>query len=271
MMLRDVLDLGLIQCSSDVSDKDEVLRKIADMVSSSGKIAGETSDKVYGALSERESLGSTGFGHGIAIPHCRISGLDDYMVGVLISDKGIDFDSVDGEEVRLFPFVVGPESTPKEYLRLLSAIAQILRDESFLKEILSLRSPEQIYDLIMLRTRQKEEVPSRRLGKKMLHVFIQNEDYFDEILQVFAGSESSSAMIVEGHESTDYLMKTPLFAGFWNADVQHFNRIIIAVVRDELVNSTIRSIEYICGKLSDSTDIMVTVTDLHYVLGSLSV
>ena len=103
----------------------------------------------------------------------------------------------------------------------------------------------------------------------MLHVFIQDEDLFDDLLQVFAGSESTSAMILETHESTDYMRKMPLFAGFWNTDLRHFNRMIVAVVRDELVSSTIRNIEYICGKISERDDLMITVTDLHNVLGSL--
>ncbi len=271
MKLRDALDPGLIAYFPDISNKDEVLRAIADIASSSEKISDTTADIVYGALSERELLGSTGFGHGIAIPHCRIAGVDDFLIGMLVSGNGVDFDSIDGEDAQIFPFVIGPESKPKEYLKLLSAIAQILRNDSFRKEILLSHSPERIYELIKAHTLSEDEIPPKRPGRKMLHVFIQNEEYFDDLLQIFAGSESTSAMIIEGHESTDYLMKSPLFAGFWNADIQQFNRIIVAVVRDELVNSTIRSIEYICGKLSNRDDVMVTVTDLHNVLGSLGI
>ncbi|NOQ21988.1 MAG: hypothetical protein GQ565_04970 [Candidatus Aegiribacteria sp.] len=269
MSLIDLLHSKLIAFSPDISDKKEVLRKIADMITKSGRIGDTTSDSVYQALSERESLGSTGFGHGVAIPHCRMPGLEDFVIGFLISGKGIDFDSIDGDNARIFPFIVGPESKPKEYLKLLSAISQILRNINFRKEILSTHSPEEIYELIKAHTLPEDGTPPKRQGMKMLHVFIQNEDLFDDLLQVFAGSESTSALILETHESTDYMMKIPLFAGFWNADVRHFNRMIVAVVRDELVNSTIRNIEYICGKISERDDIMITVTDLHNVLGSL--
>ena len=269
MNLRDAFDSKLITHSKDVLNKDGVLRKIADMVTGSGRISDTTSDAIYDSLSERESMGSTGFGNGIAIPHCRVPNLEDFLVGLLISDKGIDFDSIDGEDTRIFPFIVGPESKPKEYLKLLSAISQILRNSSFRKEILSLRTPEEINSLIKAHSLPEDGTPPKRPGMKMLHVFIQNEDLFDDLLQVFAGSESTSALILETHESTDYMMKIPLFAGFWNADVRHFNRMIVAVVRDELVSSTIRNIEYICGKISERDDIMITVTDLHNVLGSL--
>ena len=269
MNLRDAFDSKLITYSPDISDKKEVLKRIADMITRSGRLNYTASDTIYRALSERESMGSTGFGHGIAIPHCRMADLDDFLVGILISEKGIDFDSIDGEKTQIFPFIVGPDSKPKEYLKLLSAISQILRNGNFRKELLSSRSPEEISSLIKTHTLPEDGTPPRRPGMKMLHVFIQNEDLFDDLLQVFAGSESTSALILETHESTDYMMKIPLFAGFWNADVRHFNRMIVAVVRDELVNSTIRNIEYICGKISERDDIMITVTDLHNVLGSL--
>lgn len=269
MSLVDALDSKLIVISPDVSDKEEVLRKIADMVSTSGRIKNATSDVIYHALSERESLGSTGFGNGIAIPHCRIAGIDNFLIGLLISDKGIDFDSIDGENAQIFPFVVGPDAKPKEYLKLLSAISQMLRKDKFRNAILSSHSPEEIYEIIKAHSQPEDGIPLKRPGMKMLHVFIQNESLFDDLLQVFAGSESTSALVIETHESTDYLMNTPLFAGFWNSDVQHFNRLIVAVIRDEIVYSTVRNIEYICGKLSERDDIMITVTDLHYVLGSL--
>jgi len=269
MNLRDALDSKLITYSPDISDKKEVLRKIADMATDGGRLSDTTSDDIYHSLSERESMGSTGFGHGVAIPHCRIPNLDHFLVGLLISERGIDFDSIDGEDTQLFPFIIGPESKPKEYLKLLSAISQILRNSNFREELLSLRSPEEIGNLIKARSLPEDGIPPKRPGMKMLHVFIQDEDLFDDLLQVFAGSESTSAMILETHESTDYMRKMPLFAGFWNTDLRHFNRMIVAVVRDELVSSTIRNIEYICGKISERDDLMITVTDLHNVLGSL--
>lgn len=270
MSLLDALDPRLIEYRTDLSGKDGVLRRIAALAAGSGRTGGAGEDEIFHALKERESLGSTGFGHGVAIPHCRIRSVGTFMVGLLVSSEGIDFDSIDGERVRIFPFVIGPESEPREYLRLLASIAQVLRNDGTRKELLSLRKPEDVCRLFREHASPEDQTPSRRPGMKMMHVFIQNEDLFDDILQIFTGSDSVSAMVVEAHESTDYLMKGPFFAGFWDSKVQRFNRIIVAVVRDELVNSTVRSIEYACGRLSDRDDILVTVTDLHYTLGSLS-
>jgi PTS system nitrogen regulatory IIA component len=271
MNLMDALDPELIVFSPDLTDKEDVLRKISSMVAGKGLVGATTVDEIYDAFLKRESLGSTGFGHGVAIPHCRITGVGGFLAGMITTPKGIDFDSIDGEKVRIFPFVVGPESEPKEYLKLLSSIAQMLRSETVRNRILSLASSEEVYKFLTEQTRAVDTEPSRRPGMKMMHVFVQNEDLFDDILQIFTGSDSVSAMVIEAHESTDYLMKGPFFAGFWDTSVQQFNRLIVAVIRDELVNGVVRSIEYACGKLADRDDVLVTVTDLHYTLGSLSI
>ena len=127
----------------------------------------------------------------------------------------------------------------------------------------------QVISLVMSDTSSPDEDSSVQSGKKLLHVFVQDESVFDELLQVFATAETTSSMIMDADESTRYLMDIPFYAGFWNTDIQHFNRIIVSVIRNELVNATIRNIEFICGPLSERTDIMITVSDLHSVHGSL--
>jgi len=76
-------------------------------------------------------------------------------------------------------------------------------------------------------------------------------------------------MVLEAHESTEYMSNMPVFAGLWNNDLNTFNRIIMAVVKESLLNQTLRNIEYVCGDFRKQTDVMVTVTDLHHALGSL--
>ena len=271
MKLLDFLSPDYVKLSGKASSKEDVLRLISSIVAEGDAAGPASSEEIYRALVERESLGSTGFGHGVAIPHCRIGTATGFTVGILLLSKGVDFDSIDGESVSIFPFVIGPESEPREYLKILSSIAQIFRNDSVRKSIVTMESPEDIVGLIRERVLPEESDLPKRPGMKMMHVFVQNEDMFDDILQIFTSSDLVSAMVLEAHESTDYLMKGPFFAGFWDTSVRRFNRLIVAVVRNELVNSTIRSIEYICGKLEERSDVMVTVTDLHYTLGSLSI
>jgi len=269
MGLIDLLDANLIACEPDLDDKDAVLSEIARLAAATAAMNGVPQQLIYDALTQREELGSTGFGNGIAIPHCRLSEAGGFTVGVITVPEGVDFDSIDSEKAFIFPFVVGPLDKPKEHLKLLSEFSQVLRDSDLRKALLAETASERILELLKNRIQPEKDVPLRRPGAKMLHVFVRNEDIFDELLQVFAATETISAMVIETHESSEYVSSIPLFASFWNPDVRQFNRIIIATVRDELANSTVRNIEYVCGKLSDRNDVMVTVTDLHYVLGSI--
>ena len=268
MNLLGVLKAPTIACGADIEDKDALLHSVAGLAAGCPEMQESSVSDIYDALKAREALGSTGFGNGVAIPHCRLPGVDGFVAGLITVPAGLDFDSLDGKKAYLFPFVVGPENRPKEHLNLLSHISQSLRDSEMRKSLLSADTPKKVIELLKESIDPGSSTPPHRPGMKMLQVFIRNENLFDEILQVFT-TGTSSAVVVETHESTEYISSIPFFAGFWSTDIRQFNRVILAVIRDELVNSTVRRIEYICGKLSDRDDIMVTVTDLHYVLGSL--
>jgi PTS system nitrogen regulatory IIA component len=270
MNLFNVLKPDTVRCHAAASDSDALLRAIADLAAGSGALPGAPPEAIFDALRARERLGSTGFGHGVAIPHCRIPDATDFVAGFVTVSEGIDFDSLDGEKAFLFPFVIGPENRPREHLSLLSDISQTLRDSKLRDRLRECDSPSDLVAILKEEAAHSDpEEPVRRPGMKMLHVFIANEKLFDEILQVFT-TGTLSAVVIETHESTEYISRIPFFAGFWSTDINQFNRVIVAVIRDELVNSTVRRIEYVSGRLADRTDVMVTLTDLHYVLGSLT-
>ncbi|MCK5065724.1 MAG: PTS sugar transporter subunit IIA [Candidatus Fermentibacteraceae bacterium] len=272
MILKTMLNPDAISIDHNLPDKHAVLHRIAEIVASED-LTGEHVEvsTIVKALEDREALGSTGFGHGVAIPHCRLKSIDDFSVGFVFVPEGVDFNSVDGENAYFFPFVVGPEDRPKKHLSVLSALAQLMRTSEIKKEIEGCNSIQDINDIFSKYLSPEDENPPAIIaGMKLIHVFIQDESLFDEILQIFSVIETTYTMVVESHESTDYLRNISLFADFWNTDIQHFNRIIIAVVRDELIHATIRNIEYICGDLSKQEDVLITITDLRRVLGSLS-
>lgn len=269
MNISQALELKCISAGSGEKTREELLKGIALLASDSSSLGTFSSDEILKALIKREELASTGFGNGAAIPHCRLEKASGFILGFIITSEGIDFNSPDNKPVDLFPFVIGPSDKPREHLKLLSFVAQILRDKVFRTSLREADSPEQIYNLLLKKIPAEDSAPVKRPGMKLLHVFIQEEKAFEDILQVFAAIESTSAMVIDAVESTSYLSRIPLFAGLWDTDNRSFNRIIVASIRDELVNAAIRNIEYACGKLNERRDLMITVSDLHYVLGTL--
>ena len=107
----------------------------------------ENIDSLVSALKEREEIMSTGIGFGIAIPHAKINSVNEMAFAIGISQKGIDFDSMDGNPVFLMILVAAGEKQHKKYLKLLSSIMAILKDEKNRERIIT-SAPEEIISIL---------------------------------------------------------------------------------------------------------------------------
>ena len=105
-------------------------------------------NRVFEALWERENLGSTAYGNGIAVPHARLDGIDKvYAIFVRLS-KGIDFDAHDGEDVDMAAIVISPEQSGEDHLQALAAFSSVLRDETARKKIRQANTAHEIYSVL---------------------------------------------------------------------------------------------------------------------------
>jgi PTS system nitrogen regulatory IIA component len=101
------------------------------------------------ALINREKLGSTGIGDGIAIPHGKMCGLDDLLLSFGRSKKGVAFDAMDGKPAHLFFLLIVPEDFPSQHLKLLAKISRMLKDTAFRKKLMEASSRDDLYRLIV--------------------------------------------------------------------------------------------------------------------------
>lgn len=106
-------------------------------------------DELITALKEREKILSTGIGFGIAIPHAKIADVKEMAFAVGVSPEGIDFQSMDGQPVHLVILVAAGEKQHKDYLRLLSRIMTILKDEAIRSRIIESNNPQKIFDILV--------------------------------------------------------------------------------------------------------------------------
>lgn len=103
---------------------------------------------LFQKLWEREQLGSTGIGGGIAIPHCKIAGLREGIVAIGVAAGGVDFGAADGQPVRLFFLVVSPHEAPAAHLQVLAAISRWIKADRHAERILDLRDPQTVYGFL---------------------------------------------------------------------------------------------------------------------------
>jgi len=106
-------------------------------------------DNMVEVLLEREKLGSTGIGGGIAIPHGKLAGLENLIVSFGRSKDGIDFDSMDGRPVHIFFLLMAPENSAGQHLKALARISRMLKDDSFKTDLINATSVESLYRIII--------------------------------------------------------------------------------------------------------------------------
>ncbi len=105
-------------------------------------------DRLMRVLLERERLGSTGIGDGIAIPHGKLKDIDDLVLSFGRSIEGIDFESMDGKPVHLFFLLVAPEACAGIHLRALAKIARLLKNGTVRKRLAKVDNREDIFSII---------------------------------------------------------------------------------------------------------------------------
>jgi mannitol/fructose-specific phosphotransferase system IIA component (Ntr-type) len=144
--LETLTDSHLIFPALQATDVRGVLLELAAGLAGAGVV--DDPSELFARLWEREQLGSTAIGNGIAIPHCKLEGLDRVAVAVGLAPGGVDFGAADGQPVRLFFLVASPTRAPAEHLQSLAAISRWVKGERRVERLLALRDPGAILDVL---------------------------------------------------------------------------------------------------------------------------
>ncbi len=150
MHLAELTRPELIFPALRTRDARELLRFLCQKLVEEGVT--EDAEVVFSGLLEREELGSTGIGGGIAFPHCRLAGLPEVVLAIGIHEQGVDFAALDGEPVNFFFLVVSPEKEPAAHLQCLSAISRWVGSDGVLERLRAVRQPEEIHQLLLAET-----------------------------------------------------------------------------------------------------------------------
>lgn len=147
MKISDMLAEDHILVDLRAKDKKEVLEELAEVVASHDPSFEKGS--LVKVLMEREKLGSTGIGDGVAIPHGKFPGVEQPIISFGRSRKGLNFDSMDGAPAFLFFLLVAPENSASVHLKALARIAKILKNSSFRKMLMDASTRQEIYRTII--------------------------------------------------------------------------------------------------------------------------
>ncbi len=105
--------------------------------------------KVFQILVDRERLGSTGIGHGVALPHGRVEGLERALGAFVVLDEALDYDALDGEPVRLAFGLLVPAEATEEHLRILARLARLFNDSQLRRDLTAAETGAQCYQRLV--------------------------------------------------------------------------------------------------------------------------
>jgi PTS system nitrogen regulatory IIA component len=146
MNIADLISAERVSCNSDVTSKKRTLELLGELIAKGQ--SDYTGRDIFDSLISRERLGSTGLGHGVALPHGRLS-QSQYAIGAFVKlVEGINFDAIDQQPVDLVFALLVPEHFTDEHLKILSYLAEMFSDVAFCDRLRAAESDQALFELL---------------------------------------------------------------------------------------------------------------------------
>jgi PTS system fructose-specific IIA component/PTS system nitrogen regulatory IIA component len=146
MRLRDLLDESVIQVGLKSRDKEQCFEEMIDLLVKAGRISDRAG--ALAAVRQREAQGTTGIGMAVGIPHGKHASIPTLTAALGISEKGIEFESIDGEKVRLVFMLLARVDDPGPHVRALAEIARLVQTPGFFRRLMDAKTPKDVLDVL---------------------------------------------------------------------------------------------------------------------------
>jgi len=153
MNINELISLHRVNRCTEIGSKKRILEHVSELLATDAPGLGWK--EIFDALVNREKLGSTGLGKGVALPHGRMATLEKPVCAFLKLDQAVDFDAVDGQPVDLVFALLVPEESTEEHLQVLSMIAELFSNPSFCSSIRACDSDSCLHALLSQPVQQK--------------------------------------------------------------------------------------------------------------------
>ncbi len=269
MDISDYIKPELIEIKSGHHTKDEVLNEISELVLKSIGAGVHSKTEVLRKLRDREELGSTGFGNNIAIPHCALPSIDDFIIGIIIYPDGAEFEAMDEKPVKFFVFIIAPEKKKNQHIRFLSQVSGILRQPGALDDISSQLNSVSVREKFLKYALPAGKDKKQKEEYSLVHIYCQHEKKFHEIMSILAELKERDISVLEGNDAKKYFSENAFFGKIWAEKSTKFHKLITAVLPTDKANDTIRKIDHVIGTLPDRKGIMLIMQKIEFISGYL--
>ncbi|MDP8202687.1 MAG: PTS sugar transporter subunit IIA [Candidatus Tenebribacter burtonii] len=268
MEFSKIVKLECCEVNFTAKNKTEVLQNIGKLLKRSREFRNVEEDVIFKALEKREEMGSTGFSNGIAIPHCQLEGIDNFIIALAICKKGIHFDSLDNKKSKIFITIVGPKGDMNTHLKLLAQVSLILKEPNVINEILQSTTKIGLYEEFLRNTNNIKTITKK--GKEVLMMLtVKDESIMQDITEVFVEYGIQDSIILETQNMENLLSTTPLFMGFFNftSEQNALTKIILVKLTKDHINALIKGLEDVFGDLDTYSALSILVLDIFFSKG----
>ena len=252
--------------------KQEVLRHLAHLATQH-PACDLAAESIYQYLLDREDQGSTGFGKGIAIPHARIPGLEQFIIGAAVAPWGVNFDALDKKRVQVFLFILGPPEQVQLHLKILATLSRALVHTGLKRELMGSRSSLIMAESLLRNTTDttRENQPRENRSHKLMLINVYLPEYLQPILELLVENDIEGATILESDGMGRYISDVPLFASFigFMTERRTISKTIMTLIPEDKALAILKQIEEVTGDLSTHEGAMVMMLDLALWKGSM--
>jgi len=273
MQLKEILAPSGCTTEIQARNMNEAMGKIAELLATNSAAENVSVQSLLDGLMEREKLGSTGVGDGVAIPHCRMDSMKGFALALAVSRKGLNWHSIDGRSVHIICGIAGPEDATEEHLRILAGAARVLGTGKARHEILRSDTPFSmreafLYHLVPVTARLEE---GRRDKRKLVLLVLQEEEAYNRIMELFLESGIEGAVTIQANMMGTVLSNVPIFAGFMDVlgRSRPEPRLVLTLLAEDRVDEVVSEIEAVTGNLDTHRGACILVSDPLIIRGSL--
>ncbi|MFW5923232.1 MAG: PTS sugar transporter subunit IIA [Planctomycetota bacterium] len=148
MELREFLDENYVFEGLENQRRDDVLKELLERLCEADGIPGDRLEDVFHAVVQRESMGTTAIGRGVAVPHARMDGFDRTLIAVGLSEEGVDFRALDGEPVHAIFLVLGDEAKSEEYIDVMKTVSDLVQTDDFRRFVFRANDGAEVVDVM---------------------------------------------------------------------------------------------------------------------------
>jgi len=148
MRIFDFLCKKAIRANLSSTSKEDTIKELVDLLIAAGEISKKDHAKLVESLMAREALGSTAIGHNVGIPHAKSDCVRRLVAALGLSQRGVDFDSLDGEPVYMFFLLIAPQDSAGPHLKALARISRLTKDKYFRDSLKQAKDEKTILKII---------------------------------------------------------------------------------------------------------------------------